>query len=59
MRPLLWLLLAVAVVANVFLSTFSGYTGGTRILASVGTGVVTLGAGAGLWLTRGRAAGRV
>ncbi|MEU6974498.1 MULTISPECIES: hypothetical protein [unclassified Streptomyces] len=55
MRPLLWLLLAVGVVANVFVTSFSGYTGATEIAASVGTGTVALGAGVGLWLTRSRA----
>ncbi|MEV7276842.1 hypothetical protein [Streptomyces sp. NPDC093111] len=54
MRPLFWLLLAVGVVANVFVTTFSGLTGATEIVASAGTGVVALGAGVGLWLTRAR-----
>lgn len=58
MRSLFWLALAAGVVANVFVTTFSGYTGVTQILASAGTGVVALGAGVGLWLTRGRAEGR-
>ncbi|MEU6927680.1 hypothetical protein [Streptomyces sp. NPDC046385] len=58
MRPLLWLLLAVGVVANVFVTSLSGYTGATEIVASVGTGVVAIGAGVGLWLTRARVEGR-
>lgn len=59
MRALLWLLLAVGVVANVFVTTFSGYTGVVEVLASVGTGAVFIGSGVGLWLTRARDAGRV
>lgn len=55
MRALLWLLLAVSVLANVFVSTFSGWTGGLEIVGSVCTGVVLIGSGVGLWLTRSRA----
>ncbi|MFE1378829.1 hypothetical protein ACFW6S_07785 [Streptomyces sp. NPDC058740] len=57
MRSLLWLMLAVGVVANVFVTTFSGYTGITQILASAGTGALFIGSAVALWLTRGRVAG--
>ncbi|KKZ70582.1 hypothetical protein VO63_28120 [Streptomyces showdoensis] len=57
MRSLLWLLLAVGVVANVFVTTFSGYSGVTQALASAGTGAVFIGSGIGLWLTRPRSEG--
>ncbi|MEV4425425.1 hypothetical protein ACN9M0_16175 [Streptomyces sp. R-07] len=52
MRALLWLLLAASVLANVFISTFAGWTGALQIVGSVGTGVVLLGSAVGLWLTR-------
>ncbi|KOG07161.1 hypothetical protein ACFQ6B_16590 [Streptomyces wedmorensis] len=54
MRALLWLLLAASVVANVFISTFAGWTGGLQVAGSVCTGTVLLGSAAGLWLTRPR-----
>ncbi|MFF6775363.1 hypothetical protein ACFY8W_17585 [Streptomyces sp. NPDC012637] len=54
MRSLLWLLLAVAVVANVFVGTFSDLTGAAEVAASVSTGVVVIGSAVGLWLTRSR-----
>ncbi|MFF0477953.1 hypothetical protein [Streptomyces sp. NPDC004284] len=54
MRALLWLLLAASVLANVFISTFAGWTGALRIVGSVCTGVVLLGSAVGLWLTRPR-----
>ncbi|MFF8380899.1 hypothetical protein ACF07V_32725 [Streptomyces sp. NPDC015661] len=54
MRALLWLLLAASVLANVFISTFAGWSGGLQIAGSVGTGAVLLGSAVGLWLTRPR-----
>ncbi|MEX0169671.1 hypothetical protein [Streptomyces sp. LMG1-1-1.1] len=54
MRALLWLLLTASVLANVFVGTFSDWTGGLRIAGSVCTGAVLLGSVAGLWLTRPR-----
>ncbi|MFE9043821.1 hypothetical protein ACFY9F_20430 [Streptomyces sp. NPDC012421] len=54
MRPLLWLLLTVSVLANVAVSTFAGWTGAPQIAGSVGTGVVVIASAAGLWLTRPR-----
>ncbi|MGW5777367.1 hypothetical protein [Streptomyces sp. NPDC003863] len=54
MRAILWLLLAASVLANVFISTFSGWNGGLQIVGSVCTGAVLLGSAAGLWLTRPR-----
>ncbi|GGU78894.1 hypothetical protein GCM10010275_12130 [Streptomyces litmocidini] len=54
MRALLWLLLTASVLANVFVGTFSDWTGALRIVGSVGTGVVLLGSAVGLWLTRPR-----
>ncbi|MFG3283314.1 hypothetical protein [Streptomyces sp. NPDC048111] len=50
MKPVLWLLLLVSTVAAVYVSTFAHYTGTTRILAGVGTGVVFVGSALGLWL---------
>ncbi|WP_168724047.1 MULTISPECIES: hypothetical protein [unclassified Streptomyces] len=55
MRPLLWLVFSLAVVANAMLS-LTPWDGVTRTLASVGTGVVVLAAGTGLWVTRRREA---
>ncbi|MFF7775978.1 hypothetical protein ACFZCG_16295 [Streptomyces tanashiensis] len=52
MRALLWLLLAASVLANVFISTFAGWTGTLQIAGSVSTGAVLLASAAGLWLTR-------
>ncbi|MEV7567196.1 hypothetical protein [Streptomyces tanashiensis] len=57
MRALLWLLLAASVLANVFISTFAGWTGAQQIVGSVSTGAVLLGSAAGLWLTRPRTEG--
>ncbi|WP_238783051.1 hypothetical protein [Streptomyces monomycini] len=54
MKPVLWLLLVVSTAAAVYVSTFAHYTGTTRILAAVGTGVVFVGSALGLWLTSGR-----
>ncbi|MFB6839490.1 hypothetical protein [Streptomyces sp. NPDC056361] len=59
MRALLWLLLAASVLANVFISTFAGWTGGLRVAGSVCTGAVLLGSAVGLWLTRPRDRARV
>ena len=55
MRPLLWLVFSLAIAANVLLS-LTPWDGVTRVLMSVGTGVVALAAGAGLYATRRRAA---
>ncbi|WP_167352203.1 hypothetical protein [Streptomyces vietnamensis] len=57
MRALLWLLLAASVLANVFISTFAGWSGGLQIAGSVCTGTVLLGSAVGLWLTRPRSEG--
>ncbi|MFC9592018.1 hypothetical protein [Streptomyces sp. NPDC056944] len=57
MRALLWLLLAASVLANVFISTFAGWTGPLRIVGSVCTGTVLLASAVGLWLTRPRSEG--
>lgn len=54
MKPMLWLLLSVSTAAAVYVSTFAPYTGTTRVLASVGTGVVFVGSALGLWLTSGK-----
>ncbi|MER8236209.1 hypothetical protein ACIRQY_22505 [Streptomyces sp. NPDC101490] len=54
MKPVLWLLLLVSTAAAVYVSTFAHYTGATRILAAVGSGVVLVGSGMGLWLTSGK-----
>ncbi|WP_369144980.1 hypothetical protein [Streptomyces sp. R44] len=54
MRALLWLLLAASVLANVYIGTFAGWTGGLRATGSVSTGAVLLGSAVGLWLTRPR-----
>ncbi|SED09250.1 hypothetical protein [Streptomyces sp. TLI_105] len=54
MRALLWLLLTASVLANVFVSTFAGWTGGLQIVGSVGTGALLIGSAVGLWLTRPR-----
>ncbi|MEU6619576.1 hypothetical protein ABZ926_02110 [Streptomyces litmocidini] len=57
MRALLWLLLTASVLANVFVGTFAGWTGGLQVAGSVGTGAVLLGSATGLWLTRPRGEG--
>lgn len=54
MKPALWLLLLISTAAAVYVSTFAHYTGTTRVLAGVGTGVVFVGSALGLWLTSGR-----
>ncbi|MFE5485209.1 hypothetical protein [Streptomyces sp. NPDC056527] len=54
MRALLWLLLTASVLANVFVSSFSGWTGGLQVAGSVCTGVLLVGSAVGLWLTRSR-----
>ncbi|MEU0400265.1 hypothetical protein ABZ318_08425 [Streptomyces sp. NPDC006197] len=54
MRVLLWLLLTASVLANVFVSSFAGWTGALQIAGSAGTGAVLLGSAVGLWLTRPR-----
>ncbi|MEV0124153.1 hypothetical protein AB0I16_21930 [Streptomyces sp. NPDC050703] len=53
MRPLLWLVFSLAIVANAMLSLTS-WDGATRVMASVGTGVVVLATGTALWMTRRR-----
>ncbi|WP_447039456.1 hypothetical protein [Streptomyces sp. DSM 118878] len=53
MRPLLWLVFSLALATNVLLS-FTPWDGVTRVLMSVGTGVVVLSAGAGLYAMRRR-----
>ncbi|MEU7154914.1 hypothetical protein [Streptomyces chrestomyceticus] len=55
MKALLWLLLAVGLMGNVFVNTMVG--GGVKqILLSVACGVVALAAATGLWLSRERRA---
>ncbi|MFJ6808438.1 hypothetical protein ACIQRK_20820 [Streptomyces anulatus] len=54
MKPVLWLLLAISTSAAVYVSTFAHYTGNTRVLAAVGTGVIFVGSALGLWLTSGK-----
>lgn len=51
MKPVLWLLLVISTAAAVYASTFAHYTGATRVLAGVGSGVVLVGSALGLWLT--------
>jgi hypothetical protein len=51
MKPVLWLLLIVSTAAAVYVSTFAHYTGTTRVMAAVGSGVVLAGSALGLWLT--------
>ncbi|MFF7780329.1 hypothetical protein ACFZCG_38685 [Streptomyces tanashiensis] len=51
MKPALWLLLAISTAAAVYISTFADYTGTTRVLASVGSGIVFVGSALGLWLS--------
>ncbi len=50
MKPLLWLLLVVALVVNV--STSFVWDGLTQVAVSIPTGVVFLGSAVGLWLLR-------
>ncbi|MEU5031090.1 hypothetical protein [Streptomyces milbemycinicus] len=55
MKSLLWALLTIALVANVFTSiTLSGVT---QMLVSVGTGVVVLASAAGLYVLRDKHSG--
>ncbi|MEV8626324.1 hypothetical protein [Streptomyces sp. NPDC051079] len=51
MRPALWLLFTISTAAAVYVSTCADYTGTTRVLASVASGVVFVGSSLGLWLT--------
>ncbi|MEU8758567.1 hypothetical protein [Streptomyces sp. NPDC048659] len=52
MRPVLWLLLVAALAVNVYVTSFSGYHGVDHLIGSASSGVVAIGAGVGLWLTR-------
>ncbi|MFI6087512.1 hypothetical protein [Streptomyces sp. NPDC051218] len=56
MKPLLWLVLALALVTNV--STSFAFDGVQQVLISVGTGVVTLGSAAALFLLREKRQGQ-
>ncbi|CAM5472169.1 hypothetical protein SALBM135S_02355 [Streptomyces alboniger] len=53
MKSLLWLVLSLALAANVLLS-LTPFEGVERVLLSVGTGIVALATGAGLYVTRRR-----
>ncbi|MFK8848619.1 MULTISPECIES: hypothetical protein [Streptomyces] len=55
MKALLWLLLAVCLLANVFVNMMVE-DGVKQILLSVACGVGALSAGTGLWLSRERRA---
>jgi hypothetical protein len=55
MKPLLWGLLTIALVANV--STSFAFNGVTQTLVSVGTGVVVLASAAGLYVLREKHSG--
>lgn len=50
MKPSLWIVFALALVTNV--STSLAFDGVKQVLISVGTGVVTLGSAAALFLLR-------
>ncbi|WP_326619460.1 hypothetical protein OG863_19215 [Streptomyces decoyicus] len=50
MKALLWCVLCIAVVVNV--STSFAFDGVQQVLISVASGVVVIGSGAGLFLTR-------
>ncbi|WP_406093250.1 hypothetical protein [Streptomyces sp. NBC_01013] len=52
MKPLLWTVLLVALVANLSLNFLVGQDG-LHIALSVVSGVVLLASGAGLWMLRG------
>ncbi|MFI6058455.1 hypothetical protein [Streptomyces sp. NPDC051286] len=52
MKPLLWLVLCLAVVANVGLNLMEDT--GLHIALSVVSGVVVLASGVGLWMLRDR-----
>ncbi|GGV30763.1 hypothetical protein GCM10010277_13960 [Streptomyces longisporoflavus] len=52
MKAMLWLVLAIALVANV--STSFAFDGVQQVLISVCTGVATLGSGTALFLMRER-----
>uniref|UniRef100_A0AAU2VPX8 Uncharacterized protein n=1 Tax=Streptomyces sp. NBC_00008 TaxID=2903610 RepID=A0AAU2VPX8_9ACTN len=51
MKPLLWTVLLVAIVANVSLNFMDGREG-LHITLSVVSGVVVLASGVGLWMLR-------
>ncbi|ROQ66481.1 hypothetical protein EDD93_0887 [Streptomyces sp. 840.1] len=51
MKPLLWTLLLLALVANVSLNLMDGQEG-LHIALSVVSGVVVLASGVGLWMRR-------
>lgn len=51
MKPLLWIVLLVAIVANVSLNFMVGREG-LHIALSVVSGVVVLASGVGLWMRR-------
>ncbi|MEE1741837.1 hypothetical protein [Streptomyces sp. BE147] len=52
MKALLWLVLCVALVANV-LSNFVVEGGAPQIVMSSVAGIVVIGSGIGLWMLRG------
>ncbi|MFE1177388.1 hypothetical protein [Streptomyces sp. NPDC058773] len=52
MKALLWFVLLVAVTVNV--STSFAFDGVQQVLISVGSGVVVIGSGVGLFLMRGK-----
>ncbi|MEV8590289.1 hypothetical protein AB0424_25480 [Streptomyces sp. NPDC051180] len=54
MRFLLWLLLAVGALANVWINVVAGFSGASHVAASVCSGAAVIGAAVGLWLTRTR-----
>ncbi len=53
MKATFWVLLVVALSASVYLTNFADFSGSTSVIARVGSGVVSVGAGIGLWLLRG------
>ncbi|MEV5598270.1 hypothetical protein [Streptomyces sp. NPDC052496] len=53
MKALLWLMLSVCLLANIYVNAMVE-EGAKQILLSVACGVGVLTAGAGLWLTRDR-----
>ncbi|WP_369214175.1 hypothetical protein [Streptomyces flavofungini] len=55
MKSLLWLVFSLAIAANALLNLTS-FDGVERVLLSVCTGTVAIGAGVGLWMTRRREA---
>ncbi|MEO3972547.1 hypothetical protein [Streptomyces sp. CAU 1734] len=52
MRSALWLLFALGIAVNVWSTTFADLGTGAEIAAKVASGVLVLGSGTGLWLTR-------